>query len=97
MTVVLDQVVVRLTPAQTLRMERMGRTLWADGEIKRSRGHPASGSDAVVVGGERAQHGGAGAVEIHSWRSEAARIVYMEGGMARAGRNPIVTEDDMVY
>ena len=33
----------------------------AEGEIKRSRGHPASGSDAVVTGGERAGNGGVSA------------------------------------
>ena|SRR5215469_16830705 len=42
----------------------------ANREIERSQGYPASGSDATVtgrdvMGREQAQHGGAGAVEIH--------------------------------
>jgi hypothetical protein len=35
-----------------------GRMSVADGEIKRSRGYSPSGSDAAVMGRERAQHGG---------------------------------------
>jgi hypothetical protein len=60
---------VRLTAAQTLRMERLGECFVADGEIERRRSCPASGSDAAVMGRKRAQHGGDGAVEIRNIHS----------------------------